>query len=150
MMTSIFLRAVLRSVRPDLGFNIREESIDLLLTLQDDAPSLIDFIEPLFRCLSKRTELRLTFMLLFFEQTQSLADDFAGVAVSPRGDLTRDKVVQMFGKIDVACRHDRLLSLPSYRDWQNLPIIFFKRHLIIPRQLSRAISGPYSDAALAC
>ncbi len=122
MMTSIFLHAVLRCLRPDFGFNIRDESIDLLLALQDDALPLTDFIEPLFGCLSKRMEFRLPFLLLLFEKAQCVADDFAGVAVAPRGDLTCDKVVQMFGQIDVACWYDRLLSLPYYHDWQSLPI----------------------------
>ncbi len=61
----------------------RGELTDRLLALQDDALALIDFIEPLFGCLSKRVELRLPFLLLFFQKTQSLADDFAGVAVRP-------------------------------------------------------------------
>jgi len=83
MMTSNFLHAVLRSVRPDLSFDIRDESIDLLLAFQDDALALVDFIEPLFGCVSKRIQLRIPFLLMFFEKTQSHADDFAGIVVAP-------------------------------------------------------------------
>ncbi len=56
-MTSNFLHAVLRGVRPDLGCNIRNESIDLLLALQNDAVAFIDFIEPQFDCLSNALSL---------------------------------------------------------------------------------------------
>ena len=118
MMTSIRSPAVLGSFCPNLGFDIRDKLFDRLLALQDDTLALIDFFEPLFGCLSKRLELRLPLVLLFFEKTQRSADDFAGVAVAPRDDLTFDKGVQMFGQIDVACRHDRPLSLPSYCNWQ--------------------------------
>ena len=45
---SIFLTALLRSFRPDLGFDFRDKSANRLLALQDDAVALIDFIEPLF------------------------------------------------------------------------------------------------------
>ncbi len=82
-MTSIFLTAVLRSFRPDLGIDFRDKSAKRFIALQDDALTLIDFIEPLFGCLAKRLQLRISFLLLFFQKTQSLADDFAGVAVAP-------------------------------------------------------------------
>jgi hypothetical protein len=100
------------------GFDFRDQSANRLLAFQDDALALIDFIEPLFGCLPKRFQLRFSFLLLIFQKTQSLADDFAGVAVAPRGNLLFDKVVKMFGQIDVACWHDRLLSLEAYHDWQ--------------------------------
>jgi hypothetical protein len=109
-----------RKFLADFGCNIRDESFDLLLTLQDDTLALFDFIEPLFGCLAKYSELGIPFLPLSFEKTQSLADDFAGVAVAPRGDLARDEMVQMGGQIDVARWLDRLLWLSSNRDWQRL------------------------------
>src|ERR1700730_3145088 len=118
MMTSIFLPAVLRGFRPDLGFDFRDKSANRLLALQDDSLALIDLIEPLGGCLPKRFQLRLARFPLCFQKTQGLADDFAGVAVAPRGNLAFDKLVEMFGQIDVACWHDRLLFLESYHDWQ--------------------------------
>jgi hypothetical protein len=93
MMTSIFLTAVLRSFRPELGPNCRNESANRLLPPQDDALALVDFIEPLFGGLPKRFQLRLAFLLLFFQKTQSIANDFAGVAVPSRRNLVLDKVV---------------------------------------------------------
>lgn len=102
-----------KSTAPDFGFNFREELIDYLPALQDDALALIDFIEPLFGCLPKHLKLRLPLLLLFFQKAQGLADDFAGVAVAARGDLPFNKAVPMFGQIDVARRHARLLSLSA-------------------------------------
>ena len=52
---------------------------------------MIDFIEPFFGRLAKHREPGIPFLLLSFEQTQSLADDFAGVAIAPRGDLVATK-----------------------------------------------------------
>ncbi len=46
----ILLDALLRGVRPALGFDVPDELIDLLFALQDDALALINFIEPLIGC----------------------------------------------------------------------------------------------------
>ncbi len=118
MLTSIFSAAIRRSFCPDLGFNFRDKSANRLLTIQDDTLALIDFSEPLLGRLPKRFQLCLSHLFLFFQKTQGVADDFAGVAVASRGNLVFDKEVKMFGQIDVACWHDRLLSLAAYHDWQ--------------------------------
>ena len=60
--TSMFLPALLH----DLGFDLRDKSANRLLALQGDSLSLIDFIEPLFGCLTKRFQLRCSFVLLLF------------------------------------------------------------------------------------
>src|SRR5256885_14919527 len=96
MMSFISLPAAPGSFCSDLAFDVREKLIDGLPVLQDDALALIDFIEAVFGCLSKRLQVRLPILLPFFEKTQRFADDFAGVAVAPRGDLTFDKGIQMF------------------------------------------------------
>src|ERR1019366_9771819 len=102
--------AVLPPFRPALGFDSGDKSANRLFSRQDDALALIDFIEPLFGGLPKCLQLRLPFLLVFFQKTQGLADDFAGVAVAPRRNLAFDEVVKMFGQIDVARWHGRILS----------------------------------------
>src|ERR1022692_2616610 len=105
------LPAVLRRFRPDLLLDFRNELMDRLFALQDDALALIDLRETLFGGLPQ-IQFRFAHLLVFFQKTQSFTDDFAGVAIAPRGTLAFDKEVEMFGEIDVASRHDRLLSLP--------------------------------------
>jgi hypothetical protein len=61
---------------------------------------------------------------LLFQETQSDADDFAGVAVTPRGNLAFDEAVKMSSQVDVARWNDRLLSLEFYRDWQFIANVY--------------------------
>jgi hypothetical protein len=86
-MNSICLPAVLRSFCPDLRFDFRHELPERLFAFDDNTLALVDLIESLSGCLPKCFQVRLAYLFLFFQQTQRLADNFAGVAVAPRGYL---------------------------------------------------------------
>jgi hypothetical protein len=112
MMTAIRSPALVGRFGPDLGVDLANELLYGFLAFEENALSLIDFIEALSGCLPKRSQLRLAFLLLFFQKAQSLADDLARVAVAPGGNLALDELVQMFRQIDVARWHARFLSPP--------------------------------------
>jgi hypothetical protein len=105
MMTSIVSPARAGSFGPDLGFDLADELLYGFPAVEKDALSLIDFVESLSGSLPECFQLRLPFLLLFFQKAQSLADDLAGVAVAPRGNLSLDEVIKMFGEINVARWH---------------------------------------------
>src|SRR5262249_6186685 len=77
----------------DLGFNSADELRYGLAILENNALALIDLAETLFGGLPQCSQFCPPFLLLFFQKAQSLTDDLAGVAVSPRGNLAFDKMV---------------------------------------------------------
>jgi hypothetical protein len=96
--------------RLNSGLNLRNELFDGLFAFEHDALPLIDFRESLLGRLPERFQLRLPFLFLFFQQPQRLADDFAGVAVAPRRNLTFNEMIEVIGQVDIACGHDRFLG----------------------------------------
>ena len=84
---------------------VAEEIVEFVLGIKGRIVPLLDGLDTFPDGSTQPFELGLIFLFALFEQSQSFADYFAGVAEPARGDARFDEAVEVLGQVDVSRGH---------------------------------------------